>query len=521
MSIKSPTYDEPSHLASGFLSLTKQDYQYAAEHPPFIKSLAAFPLLFLDLRLPENYSKLMKEKWPVLGSRFLYQPQFNVDQAVFLCRIPMVLLAILLGFYVFLWAKKLYGDNAGILALILYVFSPNILAYSRLVITDFGVTCFMFIACFYFWEYRMEGSLRKLCLTSIYFGLALVSKFSALILFPIFCFVVFVQFFTAYISRRKDRSNSKSVMKSPATTGIYFVHLLVSLMVVLGVIFAAYGMSPDFISKYKQGFDSLQTLYFENTGPRLYYLMGAFYTETVWFYPIVVFLVKTPIPTLILIIWSSVIWRRTGANLINESYVLIPVVLIFISTFFDTDHTGVRRILPIYPFLFVFIARVVISIENLNFSVLKKTVTPSILAILVTWYLASSIKSYPDYLTYFNDLVGGAKNGIDYLDNASIDWGQDLKRLKPLMDQLGIEKIKLLYRGQADPYYYNISAEELTPRDQYFGPQPGYYAISVHYLIRLRTMPTAFGFSNVWKEKLLEPIGIVGHTIYIFNFGSS
>ena len=62
----------------------------------------------------------------------------------------------------------------------------------------------------------------------------------------------------------------------------------------------------------------------------------------------------------------------------------------------------------------------------------------------MTWYGISSVKTYPDYLTYFNEIVGGPKKGIDYLDDSNIDWGQDLKRLKGFLDKRGINKIKLL-----------------------------------------------------------------------------
>lgn len=521
MSIKSPTYDEPYHLTSGFLCLAKQDCRYGAEHPPFVKSLAVLPLLFLDLQLPENYLKLMEKSWPVLGMRFLFQPQNNVDQIVFLSRLPIVFLSGLLGFYVFLWAKKLYGDKAGLLALVLYVFSPNILAQSRLVTTDLGVACFIFIACFYFWVYMTDASFRALCLAGLFTGLALASKFSALILFPIFFLIVCAWFLIIYMPRRHDGPNSKEEKKSLGAAKTFFIHVSTSFVIILGVLFVAYGMDPDFIAHYAKGFNKLQEMYFENEGPRLYYLLGTFFTEPAWFYPIVVFLVKTPVPTLILLVGSAVLGRRAGTNLFNESCILIPVGLIAASSFFDPEHTGLRRFLPIYPFLFVFIARVVTVIGNFNFNTLKQKATSYTLALLVVWYLVSSLKNYPDYLTYFNDAVGGSKNGIHYLDNASLDWGQDLKRLKPVMEQLGIEKIKLMYEGQADPNYYKIATEELTAADRFFGPQAGYYAISAHYLIRLRTIPTAFGYGIAWKEKKFEPVAVIGHTIYIFNFGPS
>lgn len=151
----------------------------------------------------------------------------------------------------------------------------------------------------------------------------------------------------------------------------------------------------------------------------------------------------------------------------------------------------------------------------------QKKITFIGLIVLTTWYVVTSVRVYPDYLTYFNEAVGGPKNGINYLDNANIDWGQDLKRLKPYMKEAGIEKIKLMYEGTADSKYYGISTIPLSKEDRELGPQSGYFAISAHYLIRLITIPEAFGFGPGWKTKIYNPMEIIGHTIYIFDFNSS
>jgi len=388
------------------------------------------------------------------------------------------------------------------------------------VTTDMGATCFIFIACFYFWSYLNDRSFRSLCLTSLFFGVALVSKFTAIILFPIFFSFVCAWLLTVYISSRQSNPYSTEESKPPISARTLLIHLSVAFLIVLGVLFITYGKNPDPIARYIDGFRTLREIYFENKPLPIHYLWGMFFTEPAWFYSIIAFLIKTPVPTLILLVWAALLGRRTGASLFNTSCVLIPVVLVTLATFFDMKHTGLRRLLPIYPFLFVFISRVAISMENIYLSALKKKAASCLLVILTTWYLVSSIKVYPDYLTYFNDFVGGSKNGIHYLDDSNIDWGQDLKRLKPVMDQLGIKKIKLMYERGADPSYYNIPAEAFTAEDKALGPQSGYYAISANYLVRLRTVPTAYGFGPAWKEKEFEPIAVIGNTIYIFNFDS-
>jgi 4-amino-4-deoxy-L-arabinose transferase-like glycosyltransferase len=56
-----------------------------------------------------------------------------------------MLISLVFGYLVFLWAKKLYGVKAGILALLLYAFNTAIIAHSRFVTTDMGVSFTFFL----------------------------------------------------------------------------------------------------------------------------------------------------------------------------------------------------------------------------------------------------------------------------------------------------------------------------------------------------------------------------------------
>ena len=54
---------------------------------------------------------------------------------VFFSRIPTVLASLVCAFFVFLWAKRLYGSRAGLFSLSLYMFCPTVLAHSRFIIS--------------------------------------------------------------------------------------------------------------------------------------------------------------------------------------------------------------------------------------------------------------------------------------------------------------------------------------------------------------------------------------------------
>lgn len=508
MRVKSPTFDEPFHLIAGYIHLIKKDLDYKNNHPPLIRQLAALPLLFLDLKLPKDTDQWGEDIRQGYGKRFLYSPGNDADKIVFLGRLPIVFLSILLGLYVYIWTRDLYGQNAGLFSLFLYVFSPNIIAHSRLITTDLGSTCFIFIACYYFWKFLKEPSLSFMCLAGLTIGLALVSKFSALLLFPIFFILLVANFTSLKISVFKENLNDTKIEPKK----FWLQRFAAISLIVIGMIFLIFQMQHDAFSKYIAGIERLMSIHFNHNRDYLNYLMGEFSQNTFWYYYIVAFLIKTPVPTLILFVLAFSLYRQSSTNRINEFFILLPVIIFITASSFDGSNVGLRRILPIYPFLFVYIGILLQETKDIQFTFLTKKKLIMVLSTLMAWYGISSMKTFPDYLTYFNDIVGGPKKGILYLDDSNIDWGQDLKRLKEFLDKREVNQIKLLYHGQADPDYYGIKYSKFTSEDDRFGPRDGYYAISAHKLIRLITNPD-------WGQ-LGNPIGIVGNSIFVFKFSS-
>jgi len=91
----SPAYDELTHLPSGFSYLKTGELKLNPEHPPLIKMLAAFPLLFLDLKFNAQDTNLIGAKtdeWQ-FGRDFLFNN--GIDRVMFWGRIPIILLSVL------------------------------------------------------------------------------------------------------------------------------------------------------------------------------------------------------------------------------------------------------------------------------------------------------------------------------------------------------------------------------------------------------------------------------------------
>src|SRR5215470_19819043 len=84
----------------------------------------------------------------------------------------------------FLAASDMFGAGAGLLALTILVFDPNVLAHSALVTTDAGVSCFFLAAVYAFYRYVKVPSVGRLVVAGIAAGLALATKHSAVLLLP-------------------------------------------------------------------------------------------------------------------------------------------------------------------------------------------------------------------------------------------------------------------------------------------------------------------------------------------------
>lgn len=204
----SATMDELAHIPSGYSYLKFQDMRLNPEHPPLLKDLSAIPLQFMDLNFPlqdKSWTTDINGQWES-GAKFLYESGNDADKVIFWARVFPILLTLLLGAFVFKFAKKLYGERAGLLALFLYAFSPTVLAHGRYVTTDIAAAFGIFIAIYYFAErlssfkteeeisealrFRSERQfapfLKNLLPAGAAFGIAQSLKFSSFLLIPFF-----------------------------------------------------------------------------------------------------------------------------------------------------------------------------------------------------------------------------------------------------------------------------------------------------------------------------------------------
>ncbi len=100
--------------------------------------------------------------------------------------------------------------------------------------------------------------------------------------------------------------------------------------------------------------------------------------------------------------------------------------------------------------------------------------------------------AYPNYLSYYNELVG-SNRGYLYIVDSNYDWGQDLRRLADIVHTNNVDHIALEYFGGGSPQYYIGPAFE--PWWSSKGKPQGYFAISA------TLQQGALGRSSIWYNQ--------------------
>lgn len=512
---KSLTYDELSYIPAGYSYVVTGDFRLNHEQPPMMKLLAGLGMLPLHPDLPTE-----DESWVAAGNghmntqwnfgRAFFAGADHVERLVLFARLPVVVVTMLLVVGVFLFARDLYGPEAGLLAAALCAFDPNILAHGRLATTDLGLACFTLLAVWAYWRLTREPTVGRLVLAGTLLGLALLTKFSGLFLlalYPLWGLVLpLVPGGVTVPDSRWGQWTRKEV-----TNRVVYSLLLSGAVVVLAMLVVSLGyLAPGRVDLYFRDFWAVNVNV--NFGFQTYF-NGVFHEGRVPYYFLAAFLLKTPLALLLLLALRGMTQIRHREEGWPERIVLFaPVAIWFVIISWKAFQIGLRYVLPVYPFLFVYASGIVAS------PVFARREIRLAAGALMVWLTASSLATYPHYLPYFNGLAGGPAHGIEWLDDSNVDWGQDVILLREFLEDHDISDAKVTPMGRYGADLYDVPGEELPPHEAVAllsnpDPPSGIYAVSVHLLNRAKLS------QNLLVDPLrdLRPMAILGHTIYVFD----
>lgn len=537
----SPIVDEGSHLGKGYAYLMTGQYVVGPEHPPLARVLVALPLLVTGHEIPTDVNTWQLFVWPDQ----LFTPGIDdIDRWFLLARLPISLLTILLGSLVYRWSAALSGDWAGIVSLFILTFDPAILAFGSLVTTDLVATLFMVFTLYCLWRLAYRLTWLNVVWVGIALGLAQLSKFSALLLIPVVTVLLGLLWLVPMLNTRFG--HNLFIVRYRQRSLIRYSGTLVIIFIVTGaVIWTTYRFDTISLDKLAESagrdlvnldepYYSLASsvilpapLYFKGINRvrqhaqrgHAAFLAGQHSNTGWWYYFPTAFAIKTPLPTLLLIGigLSASLWqiRRFG---LDDLFLLLPISLYVVSSMSTDINIGYRHILPLLPLLFVLAGRTVTVWGRWKW-------LPLITLVLCGWLIVESTTIRPNYLSYFNQLIGGPANGHHWLVDSNLDWGQDLHQLKPYMDERQLDRVKLSYFGTVSPAFYGIDysclptgvfsvqTREGCPEDGSVEIEPGTYVISATHL-------QGVGFDDhdtfAWF-RAQEPTARLGYSLFVYE----
>lgn len=500
----STTFDERAHIPSAYSYVRYGDMRLNPEHPPLLKDLAGLPLLFLHLNFPiqsDLWTNGITKEWQFgtamwstwnIGTDFLYKSGNDAETILFWSRLPIVLLSLLLGFFIYRFTKELAGTIAGLFATLLYAFDPNVLAHDHYVTTDLGIAAFIFIATYYFIRFLKDPSPQHIALAGLTLGLAELAKFSAIILIPLFGLLVIVNSLT-----KQPAAGTSASMRAFRTKALWWslVDYLKILIIAFFVIWMGYlvntwnmpaektilhanlvfagdavpktfarttivtlantpGLEP--IAHYMLG---VFMVFSRITGGNSFYFLGNMPDQASKLYFPVVFFLKETLPLVFLIFFTtlyallrSIKRVSTRKNSLKSrlarsfqkhiaGYTMLSFVIFYVYLSVSGNlNIGFRHLFPILPFIYVLVTITLFGFIKNRSSVVSGIYCPSkqlyhiLLGVFAFWIVAIPVIAYPNYLSYFNETIGGSKNGHHYVVDSNYDWGQNLKRLKMWID---------------------------------------------------------------------------------------
>jgi hypothetical protein len=526
------TWDEGIHIVAGYSYLKLGDYSWNVEHPPLVKIVSALPLTLMGLTA-EPYGGDGKRKDQIrYGVDFLYKNRRDADSILIAARSANILLTLLFAGAVAWWTRRRYGPAAGLAAAALCAFDPNLMAHGRYVTTDFPVTVFFFFACVLWVEYLEDASPRRLLAAAAAIGLALITKFSAVLLLP----PLVILYAACWIRRPKEFPVRRAAIA--AGTVMATVVLMVLVVYWPETVRCWRTKVPQLSTLAVRGNPTGEILFYlgrklhlpahaylfglnavadHNAGGHSSYLLGMRSETGWWYYFPVVFAVKSTMAALaatVLLLAAGLwqVWRREWISPKCISPMTLglglPPLLYFVFSMTSGINIGVRHILPVYPFLYVGAAAWLATRANWRPGVY-------VLAALAALQMGECARITPDYLAFFNELAGGPGRGPEYLVDSNIDWGQDVKKLGLWLDAHGGKRrARVFYFGNAQMHYYGI--DEMG----YPGPldQKGWDEVDEYCVANVTPLQGVYvPLNSLAPLRMREPVAKIGWSMYVYD----
>lgn len=542
--------DEPIHILSGYFAVASRSAIVNIEHPPLVKVLSGLALAALPLGPPPPKVP-MGNIFLSASPAFFFGNSVSADRIIGTARAPQLVLLAGLLVLVFLSARRRYGSAAGLVAVGLLAFDPNLLAHAGVVHTDLGAAL-AFLAAVLSWDaFRDRPGVGRFALASVVLGLALTTKFSTVYLLPILALQVLLH--PRQGSAQEDRrpaSPGRAAARGLATLAAAFAASVLVVIAVYACVTARMdladqktvirekvgilGNAPalaerivllaDFSRPLAHYAGGLASVMRQNAvGGGITYLNGRVSTNGFPQYFFIAFAAKSTLAFLAVLVGiGTALLRRPGPLAPEIRLFLVPVVVLFLASIGTTYNIGIRHLLPVYPFLALFTAALFAKVWEARRRSRAAFAAAVALLLLPLVSAAETARIHPHELSYFNPFAGGPRAGGRILSDSNIDWGLDLKRLAAELRRRRVTNPTIAYFG-GDNVRFRTGVPDFSAEPVIRGRL---VAISVFLLTAgpefyayHEAMPLARSLAAL-KRRVLSagrPAGWIGYSIALFE----
>ncbi len=553
----SGTFDESNHLAAGLEWWQFGTYTMWTENPPLARlAIAALPYLH-GVRLPareqwEPKTHDWDRSWQV-GSDLLYAGA-GFEQNLAWARwgtLPFFLIALVSAWGLAGGRRRPF---AGLVAVALTCTLPAFIAHGALATTDMAFAGTFLLATLALSRWFERPSTPCALALGVSLGLALLTKFSLLVFFPI---TVLAFLAARRIARLPARPVTCEAGKELLLAWSFCARqVALALFAMALVTWAGYRFSVGRIdSLAPEVKDWLQILppvanrvglsgWFLRTTvpmPELWhglrflaahdaaghdaYLLGKNSEHGfLAFYPVAL-LVKTPLPFFALVILCAPLLARRRPELWPAQAVALAALGILLVSLRSHVNLGIRHVFVILPLLAVSIARAADQTLT-DWRGRKRVAAAALVAALLCTQTGIAVAARSKELGYFNGLAGA--DPAEILLDSDLDWGQDLFELRREARARNVDVLKIAYFGTLRPCQHGLPRlEALVPGQE----TTGWIAISENFyrhrnFFTLPKDPCHPKSTYLDKEippqpfawlRKHEPLAIVGSSIRLYH----
>jgi len=523
---RSATFDEPLHFAGAWEHYHDGDFRVDVEDPPLWQYWAVLGSDKASLWLSHvhPYWRAICQdhraagEWSQ-GALYLNRDN-NVAAAFAAAHLRMLALGAGLALLIGVWGWQIGGQWAGMLAMSLFGFDPTFLGHSPLVKNDVVFTLLWCAVAFSLYRVGRAARWPGLLALVVLPGMALSSKFSGLLVFPVVGLCLFARCCIHQrwpFLRRSLKTFGTRLMASVLLMGCTVV---VAWVIIWASYQFRYGPSPD-----PDVWLSEQSFVDMDAGRRLFavshqaatvkaaemldpvlavkaavwcsqhhllpqaFCCGFIYTHASvicrmsflcgeiqdlgwWDYFPAAMLFKTPLATLAMgvvgipIIGLILVRRgnrrpplpQPSPGVPGEGESWAAICLLLPAAFYLAMAMYARFNIGFRHILPIYPLLYVATAWGMIRLVQRwpKWLATAVPVLLVAGLAAETLVACPNFIPFFNVACGGWRGGIRLLGDSNLDWGQDLPALAAWQRQNPKVQLYLCYFGRARPEYYGI-----------------------------------------------------------------